>query len=254
MPLTPCHWHHATTRCQLLLAAVNGTVARVCDSAAPVVMQCPAGSLIAVSDAVYGRPSDSSCPGPAGSCSVANVASMIKARCDKQASCILTGDTYKTNDPCNMVLKELRVDYTCQGELAYSGMPLRILGQGALGCMLHAWCCCVGHHCSSLCATRAVSDHALQHSHRCFARTCLDMPLPCNRLCLHVPVCLQLTPMHPAPHAVLTRPPLPWTTEPGTTALKQPMVRAVLVNALRALQQLAAQASSALAAHGMLLR
>jgi hypothetical protein len=144
--LTSIDQHRATTCCQqccllqLLRVAVTGTntaatVARVCDSAAPVLMQCPAGTKIVVNDAVYTRPADTSCPGPAGACSIANVASIIKTRCNGYGSCVLTGDTYLTNNPCSTVLKELRVDYVCSGELADSGN----VGRCVLGCMLHAW-------------------------------------------------------------------------------------------------------------------
>jgi hypothetical protein len=46
----------------------------------------------------------------------------IKARCEGQASCTITGDTFRTNDPCPNILKELRVDYKCQAGEAQPGM------------------------------------------------------------------------------------------------------------------------------------
>jgi hypothetical protein len=103
----------------LLLHAVNdGTTARVCDTAAPVTIQCSSG-VIAVSSTTYTRPTDTQCPGPAGECSrTIDLEGAIKARCDGQASCTLMGDTYKTSDPCLNILKELRVDYKCQAGAA----------------------------------------------------------------------------------------------------------------------------------------
>jgi hypothetical protein len=174
MSPTPCY-----NRCHLLLAAVNGTVARVCDSAAPVVMQCPTGSIIAVSDAVYGRPADTSCPGPAGSCAVADVASMIRSRCDRQSSCVLTGDTFRTTDPCNMVLKELRVDYTCQGKLAYSGSSAPVHW---------AACCLTGVAVLDITATVLVTCwdfvtmHSKFHTAPLPSNTCIGILGPCTRV------------------------------------------------------------------------
>ena len=79
----------------------------------PVTLSCPTGKVIRIQSAAFGRSASSSCPGPAGPCTAANVLGQIQQACESLSSCSVTVASSRTPDPCIGVRKELFVTYTC---------------------------------------------------------------------------------------------------------------------------------------------
>ncbi len=87
--------------------------ARACENEI-LVPRCPAGHMVRLVSASYGRTSDSTCPGAAGACSGTNAMPYVLPRCALGQPC----DQYVQNtrlggDPCPGVSKELVVRYQC---------------------------------------------------------------------------------------------------------------------------------------------
>ena len=87
----------------------------VCEGKQATV-SCQSGKKISVVDASYGRHDRSTCPHPSihtTSCHAGNSLSIVKNRCENQASCQLDSNNSVFGDPCRGTYKYLEVKYRC---------------------------------------------------------------------------------------------------------------------------------------------
>jgi len=82
-------------------------------------LSCPAGSVVNIQEASYGRLSSEICQGysyavPEGGCRAVNSLEIARAKCNNKQSCSLTATYLEYGDPCVGTYKYLNVVYSCQ--------------------------------------------------------------------------------------------------------------------------------------------
>lgn len=79
-------------------------------------LKCPAGQLLYIADAMYGRQSIYVCPNiwsKETNCKSDTSIAVVRANCHMKSSCKITANTDAFGDPCTGVRKYLEVRYQC---------------------------------------------------------------------------------------------------------------------------------------------
>jgi len=102
-------------------------------------LSCPAGSVVNVQQATYGRLSSEICPFdqhavPEGGCRAANSLSLVRAKCNNKQSCSLDALDSVFGDPCPGISKYLNVVYSCQPEDETHNLNICEGGESQLSC------------------------------------------------------------------------------------------------------------------------
>ncbi|XP_069140448.1 polycystin-1-like protein 2 isoform X2 [Argopecten irradians] len=145
-----------------------------------ISIECPAGEIINIKEAFYGRENDVTCTGPGTTvktiaCSSDVALEKYKEICHDKNSCSLQASNSVTGDPCGGTSKYARVSYTCENPVCSSGTWGADCGQScAVGC-IGGTCNHITGHCSSGCVFGYIGQSCDQKNEVFIEMTTLDV-------------------------------------------------------------------------------
>jgi len=142
-----------------------------CEHEGTRTLECPAGSVLKINSAYYGRQSTTVCPNDdignqdVTGCVASGSEDTIEDMCEGKQSCVINPDNSVFGDPCHGTVKYVEVDYDCVGSTPTckdaNGNPISTIPFEYPGECGKFYQCSNGHLTSQNCAPGTVFNPAI---------------------------------------------------------------------------------------------